>query len=141
MDALEVLVNVMVLVYIHNIIRNYFRDRVVFAQTASGIVRKEMTCGVPEESVLGPLLWNIAFDDILKEEVPPGVSIIYNADDTLVVMAEDNISMLERKVNTETLLEGFFHIIGIFGSIETQSESFPALVHHNISNISIFGAP
>ncbi len=46
---------------------------------------KDMTCGVPQGSVLRPLLWNIASDDILKEEVPPGVTIICYTDDTLVV--------------------------------------------------------
>ncbi len=35
-----------------------------------------MTCGVPQGSVLGIMIWNIAFDNILKEEVPPGVGII-----------------------------------------------------------------
>ncbi len=70
-------------VYLRNIIRDYFRDWVVFVQTASDKVRKEMTCGVPQGSVLEPLLWNIAFDDILKEEVPPGVNVICYTDDTL----------------------------------------------------------
>ncbi len=64
------------------------------------LVRKEMTCGIPQGSVLRPLLWNIAFDAILKEEVPPGVNVICYADNTLVVTAEDDIATLERKVNT-----------------------------------------
>ncbi len=72
---LEALVNAKVPVYLRNIIRDYFRDWVVFAQTVIGMVRKEMTCGVLQGSVLRPLLWNITFDDILKEGVPPGVRI------------------------------------------------------------------
>ncbi len=72
-------------------------------QTALGMLRKEMTCGVPQGSVVGPLLWNIAFNEILKEEVPPGVN------DTLVVTAEDDISMLKWKVNTT--LEAMTHWI------------------------------
>ncbi len=59
-----------------------------------------VVCGVLQGSVLGSLLWNIAFDDILKEEVPPGVNFICYADDTRVVTAENDISTLERKVNT-----------------------------------------
>ncbi len=74
-----------------------------------GTVRKEMTCKVPRGSVLGPLLWNIAFDDILKKEVPPGANVICYADDTLVVTVENDIPTIERKVNTA--LEAMTHWI------------------------------
>ncbi len=72
-----------------------------------------MICEVPQGSVLGPLLWNITFDDILKEEVPYGVSIIYYTDDTLVVMVEDDIPMLEWNVNTT--FEAMTHWIELAG--------------------------
>ncbi len=81
---LEALMNAKMPVYLRNITQNYFRDQVVFAQTASGIVRKEMTCGVPQGSIFVSLVRKIAFDDILKEEVLPGISIICYANDTLV---------------------------------------------------------
>ncbi len=101
MRILEALANAKVPVYLRDIIRDYFWDRVVFAQTASGMVQKEMMCEVPLGSVLGRLLWNIAFDDILKEEVPPGVNVICYVDDTLVVTAENAIPTLEWKVNSD----------------------------------------
>ncbi|KAJ0183012.1 hypothetical protein K1T71_000988 [Dendrolimus kikuchii] len=46
--------------------------------------RREMTCGVPQGSVLGPLLWNIAYDWTIRGAVLHGVSITCYADDTLV---------------------------------------------------------
>ncbi len=73
---MEVLENAKLPVYLHNIIWIYFWNWLVLAQTASGMKRKVMTCSVPQGSVLGPLLWNIAFDDILNKGVPPSVSII-----------------------------------------------------------------
>ncbi len=91
--------NAKVPVYLRSIIWDYFCDHVAFAQTP-GMIRKEMTYGVPQRSVLRPLIWNITFDDILKEDVPPGVSIIFNDDYTLMVIMEDYIPTLEKKVNT-----------------------------------------
>ncbi len=75
-------------------------DWVMLTQTASDMMRKEITCGVPQRSVLGSLLWNIAFYGILKEDVdvPSGAISCYTKD-TLVLMTEDNIIELEQEVD------------------------------------------
>ncbi|KMQ87908.1 reverse transcriptase [Lasius niger] len=44
-----------------------------------------MSAGVPQGSVLGPLLWNIAFDFVLRLEQEEGCRTVCYADDTLIV--------------------------------------------------------
>lgn len=51
----------------------------------------ERKSGVPQESVLGPLLWNIAFDGILRMPTPANCEIICYADHTLVIAGGEDI--------------------------------------------------
>lgn len=48
--------------------------------------------GIPQGSVLGPLLWNIFYDHIMKLKLPEGVEIIGYADDTAVLVEAKNRS-------------------------------------------------
>lgn len=49
-------------VYLKKIIRSYLSQRtLLFEGQSSGFSN-----GVPQESALGPLLWNIVFDGILR---------------------------------------------------------------------------
>lgn len=49
-----------------------------------------MSCGVPQESVLGPFLWNLAYDTTLRAALSPDCHVSYYADDTLVLTERKN---------------------------------------------------
>jgi len=53
--------------------------------------------GVPQESVLGPLLFIIYINDIIK--VYPKCNIKIFADDTLIYVSSDGSKKLEYKMN------------------------------------------
>jgi hypothetical protein len=42
-------------------------------------------CGVPQGSVLGPILWITTYDSVLQCPMSPGTDMVCNADDTLVL--------------------------------------------------------
>ena len=56
-----------------------------------------MTCGVPQGSILGPLLWNLLYDEVLREKVEVGVELIGFADDTAILVEAKEPSELKRK--------------------------------------------
>ena len=64
-----------------------------------GNIKEEMTCGAPQGSRVGPLIWNVMYDDFLRMDLPAGTSIIGFTDDALVVCAADNVGFLELRIN------------------------------------------
>ena len=48
---------------------------------------------------MGPLVWNVMYDDFLRMDLPAGTSIISFADDALVVCAADDVKILELRIN------------------------------------------
>ena len=58
-----------------------------------------MTCGPPQGSRIGPFLWNKLYDDFLEMELPGKVTLIGFADDTIIICPENNLELLEMKVN------------------------------------------
>lgn len=72
--------------YMVEILQDYFRGRRFEYTDRDGTVRRrEMCCGVPQGSVLGPLLWDLAYDRVLRSALPPGAGVVCYADDTLVI--------------------------------------------------------
>lgn len=79
-------------VYLRNIIRDYLSGRVVEFSVAGGrVMERVVRAGVPQGSVLGPLLWNLTYASVLGTRLWPGCHILGYADDTLIVASANSV--------------------------------------------------
>ena len=81
---------------------SYLNERTQITQVGSHISKREKTsCGVPQGSVFGPLLFLIYINDIYKPSNTLGFYLF--ADDTNLLYAAGNLKSLESVVNVELL--------------------------------------
>lgn len=89
--------------YLTNIISNYLNNRVlIYIGCDKEIHYKNMTAGVPQGSILGPLLWNITYNKVLEEvenDHQKICQIICYADDTLILTKSNNVQDAITKTN------------------------------------------
>lgn len=85
--------------YLIQIICDYFNDRTMVYDTVEGQKQYKVSGGIPQGSVLGPLLWNIMYDSILRLSLPEGVHIVGFADDIAVVVTAKHLTEVELSAN------------------------------------------
>ncbi|KAI8126689.1 putative 115 kDa protein in type-1 retrotransposable element R1DM [Lucilia cuprina] len=73
--------------FLYNTVADYLHDRVLMYKTDVGNKEYRITAGVPQGSVLGPLLWNIMYDGLLNLKFPKEAHIIGYADDVALVIS------------------------------------------------------
>lgn len=80
--------------YLCRLLKSYFEHRVLLYETDDGPCELVITAGVPQGSMVGPLLWNGMYDGVLTLQLPAGVSIVGFADDiVLMVLGETQLQV------------------------------------------------
>ncbi|XP_031328439.1 uncharacterized protein LOC116159568 [Photinus pyralis] len=78
---------------------SYLTERMAKAKIPSGAEYKfEINGGVPQGSVLGPLLWNATYDAVMELRVPRGVELVAYADDRMIVVTDTELEMAARDI-------------------------------------------
>ncbi|KAL4131252.1 hypothetical protein QTP88_008590 [Uroleucon formosanum] len=101
-DILDALPRWRIPQYLLNMFRSYFSGRTgtVHANCAEGgTLEIEISGGVPQGSVVGPLLWNATFDAVMRTELPSGAKLLGFADDTMLVTRAKSTQELEAVTN------------------------------------------
>ena len=129
--------------YIRQLMASYFRGRGVTINCLEGPVNVDVTCGVPQGSVLGPFLWNLTYDAVLRVAVPHGVRIIGFADDTLVIGKSDTSEGVEGKVNyVLDLVAEKIRSLGLRLAVnKTQAIMFKRKYKDRVPQITLEGEP
>lgn len=86
----------------------------------------KVNCGVPQGTVLGPLLSNVAYDVVFRFPMPRGTTAIGDADDMIVVAEGDSVDAMQESVNAtiETVLD-IIRVLGLRLAVEkTQAVVF-----------------
>lgn len=79
------------------LLRSYFSERSAFI-TLSGLTQdKKVTKGCPQGSVLGPTLWNVLFDELVRLQFGSEVKVTAYADDLLVIVTGCSREVVERR--------------------------------------------
>nr|XP_041632162.1 uncharacterized protein LOC121502542 [Drosophila kikkawai] len=86
--------------YLLRIVRSYLSERSLIVDTSQGTRTHEVSAGVPQGSVLGPLLWNTMYNGVLNLPLSSNTTIVGFADDVALVVVAKELADAEMAANS-----------------------------------------
>ena len=81
---------------VYRTVQDYFRDREIILVDGVNTHKREQERGCPQGSILGPTLWNIAFDGLIRQiSTVEGCTPIAYADDLTVAVEGESMEKIE----------------------------------------------
>lgn len=88
--------------YIRRMVDSYLSEREIEFLTINGDTQtRQVIAGVPQDSVLGPTLWNIAYDQVLRTPIEKSCITIGYADDTFIMARASSLEEAKAKINLQ----------------------------------------
>ena len=85
--------------YLLKIMEDYLDDRSLLYTTTNGPTSRKVTSGAAQGSILGPDIWNISYDGILRIKMPDGTFLVGYADDIVAVITGRNVEIAQMLLN------------------------------------------
>lgn len=85
--------------YLLRMIGDYLKNRSLVYETKEGQRNKAVTAGAAQGSILGPDLWNAAYDSLLRADMPDETLLVGYADDVAALIAARDVELAQLKLN------------------------------------------
>ena len=85
--------------YLMRMMESYLSDRTIRYTTDEGQRTKRLSAGAAQGSIMGPMLWNAAYDSLLRMEMPEGATLVGYADDVAVLITERTVETAQLTLN------------------------------------------
>jgi len=128
--------------YLCQLVDNCLWDRTLYTQDSSGTkIPMQLSSGVPQGSVLGPTLWNILYDELLRVRLPVGAKYLAFADDVAIIaQAKDTIGLKNILQTAAEKTRDWMQKIGLQLALhKTEMLVIAKTRHHNELEIEIDG--
>jgi len=86
--------------YLLRMVDSYLKDRALLYDTLQGQRRVAVTSGAAQGSILGPDLWNVSYDSLLRLDMPDETLLVGYADDVAALVSARTVEHAQLKLQT-----------------------------------------